>query len=175
MNNNSSFHGLNSDNGLSLTEMIYWLFLNLINNKYFPNSYDSDLKLKNFRPIIDRNILDKLDHSSSPSRAFCDLFWMMLDWTSINKELGEIKIFDTGCGSGEYALLLQDYSGSKISKYTGIDSHPQKEWDKLMKDNDYINVMRDESQEIQSQIPSGSNLFITQSAIEHFEEDLLYF
>ena len=170
---NSSMHNLNADNGLSKSKKIVWLLLNFINNKLLPNR-SSGLCVKNFCPKLDEEDWGKIHEKSSPGRALSDLFWSKLDWKAIKSELGSVNVFDTGAGSGGYALKLNDFAGG-ISGYFGADFTPHTEWEKLMREFDFITLKEHKSDDILNIIPKETNFFMSQSAIEHFENDLLYF
>ena len=128
----------------------------------------------NFCPKIDEENWDKIHIKYSPSRALSDLFWQKLDWKVIKSELGNINIFDTGAGKGEYALKLNDFAEG-ISTYFGVDFSPRKEWENTMREYKFITMKQQNSNDILDVIPNKTNFFMTQSAIEHFENDLLYF
>ena len=106
--NSSSFHTLNADKPLSSREQKWWFTLNRINNNCFPNVIDQQLDVTTFQCSISENDWSHLLPKSSPSRIFSDLFWLKLPWQSIQQELGEIHIFDIGCGKGGYSAKLQD-------------------------------------------------------------------
>lgn len=175
MNTSSSIHNINSDRGLNKTEKIMWFLLNYLNNKYFPNKHnESEMCIKNFCPEINESDWKMIYIKSSPSRSLSNLFWLNIDWESIKSELGNINVFDTGTGNGEYALKINNFAGG-ISKYFGVDYSSQKEWEELMNTHTFITLKQHYSDEILDVIPSNANFFMSQSAIEHFENDLLYF
>lgn len=173
MRTSSSFHHLNSDNQHSLSGKLIWRFLNLANNNCFPNR-SKGLCVKNFCPEIGEKDWERINTKSTPSRALSDLFWLNLDWEAIRSELGNINIFDTGAGRGGYALKLNDFAGG-ISTYFGVDYSSYKEWKELMNKYKFVTMKKHNSNNISDVIPSETNFFITQSAIEHFENDLIYF
>jgi len=174
MKTNTSIHGLNADGGIGPIKRRLWLLLNTVNNGLFPNA-KGGLRVKRFAPHLDKASWEGIDPKSSPSRALSDLFWKKLDWSAIVSEAGRLHVFDAGCGNGEYALRLQEFSGGSIERYYGIDSNPRESWAELQKNHDYIALKPHDSGDIVSIIPEDTNLFVTQSAIEHFENDLLFF
>lgn len=173
MKKSTTLHKLNSDKGLNSFSKALWFAYNGLENAFSKPSVN--FKLKPFTPNLDRNILKKLPKDAAPSRLLCDLFWHDLDWKKVKDELGEINLFDTGCGKGHYALRLQDYSKGNIASYFGVDAFKREEWKTLEKENPWITTQEHNSKEILSVIPKKSNVFISQSAIEHFEEDLSFF
>jgi SAM-dependent methyltransferase len=153
-----------------------WLLLNWANNTWLPNHIiDDSLIIRNFSAGISEADWNRLDVKSSPSRKLSDLFWLKFPWASAKSELGEIKILDTGCGSGNYGVKLQSYSGESITSYTGIDIYKHKNWDDLAAKYANFRFCRIDSKNILDCIPQGSNFFMTQSAVEHFEQDLTFF
>lgn len=171
----TSIHSLNADRGLSKPKKLAYLFLNWVNN-FFPY-FNVDHRIE-FRSFADKNWRKEASYtfeSSSVGRRLSDIFWRTLPWDKIKEELGEIHVFDTGCGQGNYSVRLQDASGGRISSYTGIDMKRRENWDKLEKENSNFRFLESSSSDITSLIPPKANLFVTQSAIEHFEEDLRFF
>lgn len=173
MKTNTSIHKRNADNKLSISGMVVWMLLNFINNSYFPNRA-KDLCIKNFCPEIDEQDWGKIHVKSSPSRSLSDLFWLKLNWRAIKSELGRIHVFDTGAGKGGYALKLNDFADG-ISTYFGVDFALHKEWEYIEREYEYITMKQKASHEILDVIPHNTNFFLSQSAVEHFEDDLLYF
>lgn len=173
-----SFHTISADKKLSPLMKIVWIIFNLINNNLPPkiNSFENHNLVKRFKPKIEEEDWNKIisEKIKTPSRIICNLFWKNLPWAQIKKEVGEINIFDTGCGNGFYALKLNEFA-KKISSYKGIDFYARSNWDELSKNHKYISLVKSSSSEISSKIPKNTNLFITQSAIEHFVYDLEFF
>ena len=179
----TSFHTFNADRSqgqsrLNIIQKIFWFFLNFLNNnlppKFFENKKEiNNLRVKNFASEINKKEWNKISPYSTPSRIFCDLFWMKLNWQNIKSEVGPINIFDTGCGDGNYAIKLNDYSKG-INSYLGIDSIIDENWNDL-KIFKFIKLIQLKSTNLIKAIPKDTNFFMTQSAIEHFENDLDYF
>lgn len=171
----TSIHQLNADKGLSKFQKITYLILNWVNN-LFPYYYlDERIKFKEFSDYPWQKEWGMTYKSSSAARKTSDLFWRCLPWEDIEKELGEIHVFDTGCGHGNYSLRLDSGSGGKIKSYTGIDAKRRPNWDTLEKEHPNFHFIETNSNNILPLIPKNTNLFITQSAIEHFDEDLAFF
>lgn len=172
----TSIHSLNADRGLSKPLKLAYLLLNWVNNLWPYKNVDKRIKFKNFGELPWRKVWDKTYPSSSPARKACDLFWKSLPWEELKKELGgEIHIFDTGCGHGNYGERIDDGSGRLVSSYTGIDAKRRPNWDELEKRHPNFRFIESTSNDISGLIPSKTNLFVTQSAIEHFDEDLIFF
>jgi len=171
----TSFHSLNADKGLRLSNRIIWFILNWLNNYLFANREDSSLTIRNFKADISEANWSQTDIKSSPSRKLSDLFWLQLPWGLIRSELGEIKIFDTGCGSGNYGAKLQAYSKNIIASYTGVDIFQHDNWRVLAESYPNLSFRRLDSANISDYITDDINLFISQSSIEHFKNDLTYF
>ena len=150
-----------------------WSLLNYLNNSYFPNK-SKNLCMVNFCPEINEYDWKKIHSKSSPYRALSNLFWLKLDWRAIKSELGGINVFDTGAGKGGYALKLNDFAQG-ITAYFGVDLSQHEEWKNTMHENAFITLKQQTSNDILDSIPNETNFFMSQSAIEHFEHDLLYF
>ena len=173
MKKSSSFHSLNADEKLNFFGKRLWKFLNLLNNNYSSRRVKG-FRLKNFVPEISESDRLKIPDKASPSRFLSDLFWMKLNWNSIRSELGEIHVLDSGAGSGKYGIKINEFSNG-ISSYTGLDLVSDKKWQSLMESHPYITMKQHHSDDILGIIPENINMFVSQSAIEHFKHDLLYF
>ena len=109
-----------------IIEKIIWLILNFLNNNLPPKYFDSkklfypNTKVKIFTKNIRKIDWLKISRESTPSRMFCDLFWLKLNWKAIKSELGNINIFDTGCGDGNYGIKINEFA-SGINSYYAID------------------------------------------------------
>ena len=175
----SSIHTLSADKKLSVFKKIFWIFINFLNNNLAPkkvNNKKSLIKVKKLNIIpsqINWNLLNPR-YQMSPSRLIGDLFWSELPWELIKGEIGEINTFDTGCGRGLYALFLNKLINN-MNSYVGIDFHKRDNWQKLMNQNSFITLIENSSSNISEFFDKETNLFITQSAIEHFNYDLEYF
>lgn len=171
---NTSIHSLNADKGLNKFQKQFYLLLNQANNLFPYTNVDNSLIIRDFTCEDLRKYWGSDDITSSPARKLSDLFWMNLPWGKIRKELNEINILDAGCGSGNYGRKLVDWSKNSITSYTGIDVYKDNNWMKLKK---YHNLAFHQcsANNILRYIPEGTNFFMSQSAIEHFNEDLLYF
>ncbi len=174
----TSFHRITADRGSLLYKIFAKLVhtpLNLINNLNANKNIDTRIKKLYFRTNKFEEQYPKLEKLSSPSRKLSDLFWMNLDWNNLEKELGELKICDIGCGSGNYFLKLLEFSGNRIKKYTGLDIVRNKNWEKLKSIYSTVNFKKYDGKNMFALIPSDTNLIISQSAIEHFLEDITIF
>lgn len=172
----TSIHNLNADSGLSKPKKALYLFLNWINNLFPYFHVDPRIEFKNFGSLNWKKAWDKTFPASSAARKSSDLFWQSLLWKEIEKELGgKIHIFDTGCGQGNYGLRISEGSEGRLTSYTGIDAKRRPNWQKLEAEHPKFHFIESRSTDILPLIPKETNLFITQSAIEHFNDDLVFF
>ncbi|MEK7135493.1 MAG: hypothetical protein AAB780_02195 [Patescibacteria group bacterium] len=172
----TSIHSLNADKGLNLLEKPVYLFLNWVNNLFSYIGVDRRIKFKNFGDLPWRDSWGKTFPSSSPARKTSDLFWKSLPWDEIRNELGgEIHIFDTGCGHGNYSERIDDGGGHLLASYTGVDAKRRPNWEELERKHSNFKFIESNSNDISKLISSQTNLFVTQSAIEHFDDDLSFF
>jgi SAM-dependent methyltransferase len=118
---------------------------------------------------------EKSNIKASPSRRLSGLFFLKLPWDKIESELGEIHVMDVGCGKGNMAILLQDFSGARIKSYTGLDIVAHSQWQEISTLNPWIHFRSSDSKEIRKHIPDATTLIVSQSALEHFENDLTFF
>jgi len=171
----TSIHNLNADRGLNFPQKIAYLFLNWVNNLAPYLNVDKRI---NIRPFNNPKIKEEFENTykeSSVGRRLSDIFWRTLPWDNIVEELGEIHIFDTGCGQGNYGARLMDASGGRVTSYTGVDAKARPNWVELKNKYPCFNFIESTSSDISKLIPTNTNLFVTQSAIEHFDEDIRFF
>lgn len=169
----TSIFNISADRKLSILDKLYWIFINLLNNS-FPNfNIDKKLIIKKYKIKNNNLLFKKMDTKSSPARILCDFFWMSFPWNKISLfNNNKIKILEIGAGKGVYANLLNNLLNDNLSFYTGIDINSSKEWNNF--DNSKFAFHKDTSDNIINYIKEHNVLF-TQSAIEHFENDLLFF
>jgi SAM-dependent methyltransferase len=170
----TSFHSLSADKGLNRFEQTLWTFFNQMNNRFFPNAFGS-LNVRDFAVDLSEKSWKQTYLKSSPSRKLSDLFWMQLPWDAIQEELGPLHILDIGCGSGNYFPRLQMFSGQRVASYMGIDISSHENWEMLRNKYSEVQFKVLNSNDIQASIPRNTNLIISQSALEHFQEDMVFF
>ncbi len=174
VSDSSSGHTINGDGRLSKLNRILWFFLNWSNNTRATSNLDPSLEIA---PLFIGNvssIWSRIDATASPARRLCDLFWLTLPWQRIASELGgSVKALEIGCGTGRYGLLIQECLGDAFAGYVGLDPTRHAEWDLRRSDPKFELVCAGSGST--EQYLSDANLIITQSALEHFEEDLAFF
>jgi SAM-dependent methyltransferase len=135
-----------------------------------------DRKIKERKFHLSEQELDFLWNSipevASPSRRLSELFWLSLPWSSILGQVGRINALEVGCGSGIYGRLLERILGTGLERYLGVDIEAQDQW--TANDNRRLSFKVGRAGDAQRFL-QGTNLILTQSALEHFEEDLLFF
>lgn len=170
----TSIHSLNADKGLNRLERSLWLFYNRLNNHFFPNVSGS-LNIQDFLIDLSDKSWNQTYPKSSPSRKLSDLFWVQLPWNAIQDELGQIHVLDVGCGAGNYYPRLQSFSRHHLTSYTGIDIAYNENWDVLKNKYAEVQFLKLNGNNIRAAIPQNTNLIISQSAVEHFEQDVTFF
>jgi SAM-dependent methyltransferase len=171
----TSIHRLNADRGLGVLGRRLYFGLNWANNRFPYARVDPHLEITNFASRELQHQWHQLPLSSSPSRKLSDLFWLNLPWDAIQEELGPIHILDTGCGSGNLGVKLMTWSGNRVTRYTGIDAAEHPNWRNLQNRNLPVDFTCSDADHIRDHIPAVTNFIISQSAIEHFNNDLWYF
>lgn len=171
----TSVHWLNADRGLGHLRRFFYFALNWANNLFPFLNVDPDLKICNFYCDDIRAKWHQLPTTSSPSRKLSDLFCLSLPWNDIKEELGNIHVLDTGCGSGNLGPRLMNWSGDAITSYTGTDMVEHPNWRNLCEKYPFLHFITSRAEAVQPRIPDGTNFIMSQSAIEHFDNDLLYF
>lgn len=174
--NSTSFHVIKPLEGkFTILTRSSYLLLNFLINHFPKINIDRNTKILDFKITNLKLYKDKIIANNSPSRMINELFWIKFPWMRVKEELSDINILSTGCGSGAYGERLLNYSNSKISHFTGIDILEHPNWKILEEKYDHFKFFRGDSKEIFDYIPKGTNFFITQSALEHFSEDLTFF
>ena len=170
----SSIHNIDSSSGLDLIRMGLFFLLNIANNMLPALSQDKRIAYSNFIPRNIELCYQKLEEKSSPSRMLSNLFWCELPWGNIKKELGgQINILDIGCGKGGQPFRLNKFSGGRIKSYHGVDIHSSKEWNDIPKKN--VRFSKYDGQDLSFALGQDVNMIISQSSLEHVEEDLSLF
>ena len=106
-------------------------------------------------------------NKGSPSRMLCDLFWENIDFDKLSSTLyGDIHFFDVGCGAGDYGSYLKKLSKNQFGSYTGLDINKNERFP-----NDFTHVLSDAAFAAEY-VPAHTNFVMSQSALEHIEEDL---
>jgi len=171
----TSLHCLNSDTGLPFFKKFLWFLLNILNNsagKYF---VDKNIIQKTFPAMINVNDNVLIDYQESPARVLSNYFWRSLDWFEISDILkNKIYSCEMGCGSGVYGKKLKKLAGDSFGSYIGIDLFPDKNWNQDNCKDELLSFVNDNSDNIDKYL-KNENFIFTQSALEHFENDLLYF
>ncbi len=168
-NFSNKFRNFSGDKKLNLIEKIIWFFLSFINIK-FNSKIAKRINLKKFyinKKLITQNGIFK---TKSPVRLICNTFWHSINWKEINKSLkNDLRILEVGCGTGRYFDFLKKLSKSRKFKYIGIDI---KNRDFHKRKNKFFYL--DDANNVDLYLDKVNFLF-TQSAIEHFEHDLIFF
>jgi len=173
MKKTTSRLNLTADNGLGPIGKIKWFIYNIINNFSPTSDIDESIIQEVFKPNNYDN-LNKVPPMASPARKLCDLFWMDLDWKKISKDLnGQIKAIEIGAGTGMYGKLIDSIVKDSLFSYTGIDIYEDKEWEENRLNPKFKFILGDASS-ILNEL-ENVNFIFTQSALEHFENDLLFF
>jgi hypothetical protein len=170
----TSRHTLSADHRLTKFQRLSWLALNLVNNAFARSRVDARLKEEKFRLSEQRldELWGRIAGTASPSRRLCDLFWMSLPWGALTMEMRSIRALEMGCGTGVYGRLLQTLLKDCFERYVGVDIEASAQWSDVSDPRFVFEVGRAGDAH---KFLAGANLIMTQSALEHFEEDLLYF
>ncbi len=175
MRKSTSRHRLNADRPLSAIGKAGYFLFNWLNNEFPYAQVDPAAAVRDFVRTDLAARRPDLPRGASPSRTLSDLFWLTLPWTAMREELGEIRVLDVGCGSGHYGPRLLAAAGGLIASYTGTDARAHEGWAALAASDPRLRFFRSQAEQFRASIPAGTNLFISQSAVEHFDEDLVFF
>ena len=172
-NKYTSLFNITADFDLNYFKRIIWFMSNLLNN-LFPNyKVDKNLKIKYFNFKKNYKLFSDLDKFSSPARIFCDVFWKSFPWEKIfTYKKDKLNFLEIGCGKGFYPTYLKKILDNRFNFFKGVDISYKKEWENF--DTKYFNFYTDKSDNVHAYLDNVDVIY-TQSAIEHFENDLLFF
>jgi SAM-dependent methyltransferase len=171
----TSGHRLNADRRLGAIGAAAYFVLNGLNNARPYANLDPRLAIKPFNCASVGERWPLLPRGASPSRTLSDLFWMTLPWPAIRAALGPIRVLDVGCGSGEYGPRMLNVAAGAIERYTGTDARIGSQWPTLAATDPRLDFFQSKAEHFRALIPAGTNMFVSQSALEHFDEDLAFF
>ncbi len=169
----TSIYSLNADDKLGKAKRIFWMLLNFINNSYFPQR-KTNISIKQFSPNVSDAVWAEIPKTISPARGLTEIFLLSINWQAVRSELGGLNVFDTGCGSGRYGVMLAQISRARLT-YFGIDTNAHTQWKERQEENTYARFKQISSDDTAAHIPENTNFFFTHSSIEHIENDLEYF
>jgi SAM-dependent methyltransferase len=165
----TSLHRINADRRLNRLQRGLWLAGNALNNLRPHQHLDPALAVRPFRLEPARIDWSAVSPLASPSRQLSDLFWSTLPWAAMRAELGALRVLDIGCGSGRYAAQFGRWAGG-LDAYLGLDVKPHEKWDELR--DETVRFGTYDGTSLAGQIPHETSLVVSQSAIEHFDDDL---
>ena len=173
----TSFHSVNADKGLNRLHKLLWLLNNLFENCISGIIPFGRIKITHFsfnpEKINTYNVIGARKNQSSPTRLFNDIFWNELDFSEIKSELqNRLDAIEIGCGHGIYGDFLSSRLDEDFS-YMGIDPMESNNWD-VLSNNKNLTFVKDSSEAITKYL-NNKNFIFTQSAIEHFDNDLKFF
>jgi len=160
---------VNSDYPLRFHEKLLYFVFNFLNNSI--DLYFDRMKGVQVHFLLDSKKTDIVNpvENSSPNRYLCNAFWSSLNFKYLRTLLsGHLSVVDVGCGTGIYSKYFELGTDEN---YLGVDLFESKEWQKYkvpqieFKVLSYLDV---------DQYLTQKNVLITQSALEHFTEDLLF-
>lgn len=113
----------------------------------------------------------------SPSRLLCNLFTMSIASNSLMSDFDEIRILDCACGGGNYLELFNEIFDKKLKSYYGFDYAENPDWTKIRSAHPNLHTIFTvaDAHTIQNSLISDANFIFSQSAIEHFKNDFLFF
>lgn len=169
----TSLINISGDKKLNIFLSFFWLLINIFNNLFANFQIDKKIKFIKFNSKISDLSYIEQNKYLSPARYLCDLFWISFPFNKFyNQFTKPINICEVGCGTGVYPALLKKIIVNKKISYTGIDLKEYKEWESF--DTKNFRFIIDKSDNIKNYLNNIDFLF-TQSAIEHFDQDLFFF
>jgi hypothetical protein len=168
----SSFHTLNSDFKLSNFNKYLYLFLNAFVG-FLPSKSSGKFSIEKFHPSLEtaQKVASEEIGAVSPARFLSNIFWESIDYEILTSLVGSrLRVLELGCGTGVYGEKILKLTEN--SSYTGVDIRVHPNWDQL--DPLKFRFLKDTYENFDL-LASNQNLIITQSALEHFENDISLF
>jgi len=168
----SSFHRFNADRHNSPRFNKVWFAANRVVNRLGASSGALAETLLTGPPTDAE--WARMDPQYSPARALSNLYWMRVPWADDAARLGSLNLFDIGCGDGRYALDFQTWAGGCIAFYRGEDLHPRPLWEEISRKHPWCSFAQTDSANLNGELPENITMVVSQSALEHFEEDVTF-
>jgi len=162
---------ISGDGRLSAARRLRYLVVNAIANRSAYRDVDPQINIDDFRCDDAAGGVLEQPGTPSPSRALCDLYWQHLQWPALAERLGPLRMLDIGCGSGEYALRFARWSAGRIAQYVGVDIAAHPRWAEIERQHGFIRFRAEGAERIDEVIAPGTNLIVSQSALEHVADD----
>ena len=112
---------------------------------------------------------------SAPSRFYCEVFWRSLPWKAIRRELGAVNILELGCGSGNRFRMFSRVFGSSLAHYVGVDIRRRPAWTEIEREDGRVRFVQSHAESLPEQLLQSANLIVSQSVLEHVQEDRAFF
>ncbi|AZZ91678.1 hypothetical protein EUZ85_13435 [Hahella sp. KA22] len=171
MEKSTSLWNLNADHGLGFFDKLKWMLLNAANNTVGGGPVDKGIHVSNF--AIDNIREIETAEGVSPARRLCDLFWHSIPLKRCTDFLEHpINAVEIGCGSGIYGEILKILIKDEFY-YKGVDVSDNPIWFEYREKYGF-NFVQASSNNVSGYL-DDENFIFTQSALEHFDEDLTFF
>ena len=168
----SSPYNLNCDQNLGKIQKVRSFLVNLLRNAP-KSSLSKTVQVINFAADTKfQSILSSdLQLNQTPSRNLSNLFWKRLNLEKISEILGrDVSVVEVGCGTGRYSQVFSEQLEN--FSYTGVDIVQSPDW-KTATDK-RVNFLEKDYLSYDSYL-NNCNFIFTQSAAEHFRQDLDFF
>ena len=165
----STFNRISGDAPLSRRKRRLWYALNAVE---WSRPDVSPGRIIPFRPAQIHYPTPLTPAACSPSRVLSHLFWLSMDAQKIRDTLGALIVADIGCGRGGYAGFFDSAFGG-LDAYLGIDIRRHEAWGEVQRDPRY-RFLECQAEAVTPTTLSDTTLILSQSALEHFLEDLTF-
>lgn len=113
--------------------------------------------------------LKKMGNGISPTRFVSDLLWSSLPWAEISATFGRPTVLDIACGRGDYGKLWHSHLPGGLGKYIGLDIAQRSDWLVEQPFERHFQIA-----DVRNMPRIQADLYFSQSALEHFPEDLAF-
>lgn len=166
----STYNWISGDVPHRLPTRLLWLVNNIVAGLP-PQPSSSVVRTFSCDPsLVEHPLIRGFD---TPARVLSDLFWLALDTQDLRTRLGPIRVADIGCGQARYLDFIK-HLFPEFESYRGIDVQPRPRWPQLMEGDARISFHEADASQLSASSIADSNFLFTQSAIEHFRDDLTF-
>ena len=163
--------GIRGDGKVSTIRQLSWMFANVTSNLLDSalTKVSETYREPVFNPLVVEAASGFARHAS-PTRLGCDLFWASVPWDEVSKVIGQPRVIDFGCGTASYGDYWNMLLPQGVGEYVGIDISSSTSWS--------------ETKPFPRRFLTGGHvsgarvdgdLYFSQSALEHFKDDLSFF
>ena len=163
--------GIRGDGPISTIRQLTWISANGAIN-LLDSAFSKEAKIYR-EPVFKSESAEavlRFVRDPSPTRLGCDLFWASIPWNQISRIVSKPRVIDFGCGTASYGDYWNMLLPHGVGEYVGIDISAHATWgEKKQFPRRFLVGGHSSGAGVEA------DLYFSQSALEHFEDDLSFF